>query len=114
MQALILDPRERQLPMNVRSCGNQPANISLINRREGASVSSHARVRKRRYNAGCVEIIRPANAEAHHISSFLTKETVSRSGISLKAAQQGDLARLRRMFFAFYQVSASFATNSRK
>jgi hypothetical protein len=31
---LILDARRRQPPMNRMSCGSQPANIRLINRRE--------------------------------------------------------------------------------
>lgn len=70
MQTLTLDSRPRQLPMKVRSCGSQPANISLINRREGVSVSAHARVRKRRDGKKHSGLINPASAEAHHISRF--------------------------------------------
>ena len=71
MQTLTLDSRPRQLPMKVRSCGSQPANISLINRREGVSVSAHARVRKRRDGKKHSGLINPASAEAHHISKVL-------------------------------------------
>jgi mannitol-1-phosphate/altronate dehydrogenase len=35
---LILAFRQRQLPMNILSCGNQSANISLINRRKKFSL----------------------------------------------------------------------------
>lgn len=72
MQTLTLDSRPRQLPMKVRSCGSQPANISLINRREGVSVSAHARVRKRRDGKKHSGLINPASAEAHHISRLST------------------------------------------
>lgn len=74
MQTLTLDSRPRQLPMKVRSCGSQPANISLINRREGVSVSAHARVRKRRDGKKHSGLINPASAEAHHINRVLKTE----------------------------------------
>ena len=74
VQTLTLDSRPRQLPMKVRSCGSQPANISLINRREGVSVSAHARVRKRRDGKKHSGLINPASAEAHHISRFFFQE----------------------------------------
>ena len=78
VQTLTLDSRPRQLPMKVRSCGSQPANISLINRREGVSVSAHARVRKRRDGKKHSGLINPASAEAHHISRLLKKEPAGR------------------------------------
>ena len=89
MQTLTLDSRPRQLPMKVRSCGSQPANISLINRREGVSVSAHARVRKRRDGKKHSGLINPASAEAHHISRLLRKEPEAGFGNRIRLQTAG-------------------------